>query len=259
MEKSLLASSMAAIAPMSLMTATHSRQRNSDIFDCADVGSHFKNRYSSHICFVGDEDDDNDEGKLTFNSQADLDAYIAKVTSDKKAEDTPLEDKGESITEKRNREAREAEAKSAEQSTFKSAVLFETQFDTVMKDASKFFTNPESVKSIRDDVKEEDTVKRASIMAATAAKEFFSNPKNIEILEKSDQEIVKSEIESKRYESDIDGMKAWDLMRRAIYNHNLKDKHAAMRDNSGAGNGAYGYEKLDASLKAFYPEGVVAL
>lgn len=245
------------------MAATHSRQRNSDVFDCDDVGSHFKNRYSSHICFAEREDELPAESPLTFNSQADLDAYVAKVSSSKKPEEqtpaTPPEDKGESITEKREREAREAASKSAEKSTLKAAVLFETQFDSVMKDAAKFFTNSDSVKTIRDDVTETDEVKRASMMAATAAKEFFRNPKNIEILEKSDQDVVKSEIESKRYESDIDGMKAWELMRRAIYMHNLKDKHDAMRNNSGAGNGTYGYEKLDASLKAFYPESVVAL
>lgn len=241
--------------------ASFTQQRNSDIFDCSDIGGHFKNRYSSHICFAdGDGDTPPPESALTFGSQAELDAYISKVTADKKPEEAKApEEKGESITEKRDREAREAATKSAEQSTFKDAVLFETQFDTVMKDASKFFTNPDSVKTIRDDVKETDTVKRASVMAATAAKEFFRNPKNVEILEKSDQEIVKAEIESKRYETDIDGMKAWQLMKRAIYNHELKNKHDAMRDNSGAGNGQYGYEKLDASLKAFYPESVVAL
>lgn len=242
--------------------ASFAPQRNSDVFDCSDIGGHFKNRYSSHICFA-DDDTPPAETTLSFSSQADLDAYVAKVNStNKPPEDTPPappEDKGESITERRDREAREAANRSAEQGTFKNAVLFETQFDTVMKDASKFFTNPDSVKTIRDDVSETDTVKRASVMAATAAKEFFRNPKNVEILEKSDQEIVKSEIESKRYESDIDGMKAWELMRRAIYNHNLKNKHDAMRDNSGVGNGQYGYEKLDASLKAFYPESVVAL
>lgn len=236
-------------------------QRNSDILDCSDIGGHFKNRFSSHVCFVEGDDVPPAETTLSFSSQADLDAYIAKVTADKKPEEAPPapENQGESITEKRDREAREAANKSAEQSTFKNAVLFETQFDNVMNDAKKFFTNPDSVKTIRDDVSETDTVKRASVMAATAAKEFFTNPKNVAILEKSDQEIVKAEIESKRYESDIDGMKAWELMRRAIYNHNLKNKHDAMRDNSGSGNGQYGYEKLDASLKAFYPESVVAL
>lgn len=257
MKKSLLATAI----PMSLIGATHSRQRNSDIFDCSDIGGHFKNRFSSHICFAEGDDAPPAETTLSFSSQADLDAYIAKVTAEKKPEDTPPtpEDKGESITERREREAREAADKSKEQGAFKEAVLFETQFDNVMKEASKFFTNPDSVKTIRDDVSETDTIKRASVMAATAAKEFFTNPKNVAILEKSDQEIVKAEIESKRYESDIDGMKAWELMRRAIYNHNLKNKHDAMRDNSGSGNGQYGYEKLDASLKAFYPESVVAL
>ncbi len=255
MKKSLLATAI----PMSLMGATHSRQRNSDIFDCSDIGGHFKNRFSSHICF--NDDEGSDEGKLTFNSQADLDAYIATIKPDKKPDEAPPapDDKGESITERREREAREAADKSAEQGVFKNAVLFETQFDSVMKGASKFFPNPDSVKTIRDDVTETDTVKRASMMAATAAKEFFSNQKNIEILEKSDQEFVKSEISNKRFETDIDGMKAWTLMNRAIYNHELKSKHDAMRDNSGAGNGQYGYEKLDASLKAFYPESVVAL
>lgn len=257
MKKSLPAKAI----PMSLMGATHSRQRNSDIFDCSDIGGHFKNRFSSNICFA-EGDEVGDEGKLTFNSQADLDAYIATINPDKKPDDDKKpdnEDKGESITERRAREAREAADKSAEQGTFKNAVLFETQFDGVMKNASKFLPNPDSVKTIRDDVTETDTVKRASMMAATAAKEFFSNQKNIDILEKSDQEFVKSEISNKRFETDIDGMKAWALMNRAIYNHELKSKHDAMRDNSGAGNGQYGYEKLDASLKAFYPESVVAL
>lgn len=257
MKKSLLATAI----PMSLMTATHSRQRNSDIFDCSDIGGHFKSRFSSHICFADGDDTPPAEATLSFSSQADLDAYIAKVTADKKPDEAPSapEDKGESITERREREAREAATKSAEQGVFKNAVLFETQFDGVMKNAAKFFPKPESVKTIRDDVTETDTVKRASMMAATAAKEFFSNQKNIDILEKSDQEIVKSEISNKRFETDIDGMKAWTLMNRAIYNHELKNKHDAMRDNSGAGNGQYGYEKLDASLKAFYPESVVAL
>lgn len=248
-----------ALSVPNLLTGSFQKQRNSDIFSCSDVGAHFKNRYSSNICFA-DDDDPAPDTTLTFNSQADLDAYIVKVTADKKPtpEEAPTQDQ-ESITEKRDREAREAQEKANEQGVFKNAILFETQFDTVMKDASKFFSNPESVKTIRNDVTETDTVKRASIMAATAAKEFFSNPKNVEILEKTDQEIVKSEIQSKRYESDIDGMKAWDLMRRAIYNHNLKDKHDAQRNNSGAGVGVYGHAKLDAKLKSFYPENVSAL
>lgn len=246
----------------SFLMGSFQKQRNSDIFDCSDVSDHFKNRYSSNICFV--DDDPAPDTTLTFGSQADLDAYIAKVTADKTPPPvatppvTPPVDQ-ESITEKRDREARESQEKANEQGVFKNAILFETQFDTVMKDAGKFFANPESVKTIRNDVTETDTVKRASIMAATAAKEFFSNTKNIEILEKTDQEIVKSEIQSKRYESDIDGMKAWDLMRRAIYNHNLKDKHDAQRNNSGAGVGVYGHAKLDAKLKSFYPENVSAL
>lgn len=254
MKKSLLSSIVSH-------ASSFAPQRNSDIFDCSDIGGHFKNRFSSHVCFADGDDAPPAETTLSFSSQADLDAYIAKVTADKKTDDTPPapENQGESITEKREREAREAAASSAEKSEFKSAILFETQFDSVMSEAKKFFPNPDSVKGIRNDISETDPVKLASLMGATAAKEFFKKPENLSILEKSDQEIVKAEIESKRYESDIDGMKAWELMRRAIYNHNLKHKHDAMRDNSGAGNGQYGYEKLDASLKAFYPESVVAL
>lgn len=245
-----------------LMGASFNRQRNSDAFGCSDIGGHFKNRYASNICFAeGDEGEGGgNEAPVSFPNQAALDDYIAKLAkpADKPA-DKPIENNGESVTEKRDRERRELETKTAEQGVFKNAVLFETQFDGVMKEAAKFLTNPDSVKTIRTDVKEEDTIKRAGIMAATAAKEFFNNPKNVGILEKSDQDLVTASILGVRYESDIDGMKAWELMRRAIYNHNLKDKHDKMRDVSGSGTGQYGYEKLDASLKAFYPDSVVAL
>lgn len=258
----------ALTAPMALTAASFTRQRNSDVFGCADIGAHFKNRYSSNICFAegegsGEGDDNGSEGSLTFPDQAALDAYIEKVISGKKddggSDDGDKKPTGESLTEKRERERREEESKKADQAKYKEAVLFDSQFDAVMKDAAKFFSNPESVKTIKTDVKETDDIKRASLIAATAAKEFFGNQKNVDVLEKDDQEAVKNLVLNVRYEQDIDGMAAWKLMRRAVYNHNLKAKHDAMRATSGAGNGNYGYEKLDASLKAFYPEGVQAL
>ena len=105
MRKKLLSLSV----PNSL-TGSFQKQRNSDIFGCSDVGAHFKNRYSSNICFIEDDDPAPDT-TLTFGSQADLDAYIAKVTADKKPtpDETPTPDQ-ESITEKRDREARDAVA-----------------------------------------------------------------------------------------------------------------------------------------------------
>ena len=195
---------------------------------------------------------------ITFNSQADFDAAVARVlaaSNPKKDEASPPV----SITEQRQQQQQQQQEQQQNQQVLTTAIMFDTQFDGVMKEAAKFFTNPEAVKTIRDDVKETDPVKKASLMGATAAKEFFANSKNIEILEKSDQEKVKSDILNKRFESDINGVQAWELMNRAIYNHSLKEKHDQMRNNSGAGTGVYGHAKLDEKLKSFYPENVSAL
>lgn len=263
MRKKLLALSV----PSSL-TGSFQKQRNSDVFGCSDIGTHFKNRYSSNICFAeGDEatppppappvSTPPSTQPITFNSQADFDAAVARVMAASKPKDeTPPP---VSITEQRQQQQQQQQEQQQNQQVLTTAIMFDTQFDGVMKGAAKFFTNPEAVKTIRDDVKESDPVKKASLMGATAAKEFFSNTKNIEILEKSDQEKVKSDILNKRFESDINGVQAWELMNRAIYNHSLKEKHDQMRDNSSAGTGVYGHAKLDAKLKSFYPENVSAL
>lgn len=197
---------------------------------------------------------------ITFNSQADFDAAVARVLAAQgNNQSQQQEQQPTSITEQRQQQQQQQEKERANQKTLTKAIMFDTQFDNTMKDAAKFFQHPDAVKTIRDDVKETDPVKKASLMGATAAKEFFANEKNIQILDKNDQEKVKTDILNKRYESDIDGMAAWELMNRAIYNHSLKEKHDQMRNNSGAGTGSYGYEKLDAKLKAFYPESVMAL
>lgn len=246
------------------------QQSNSDILGNIDFNEHFRNRHSSHICFISDEpsDPDKDSGggegdpdssshqsAVQFKSHEDFMAAARKALNTQDDEDTDDKEKT-SLFDKRQQQQQQEKEKKANQEKLERAVVFDHSFDGFIKDNAQYF--PSSVKTIRQDTEGAgDSIQRAELMQATAAKEFFSDERNLKILDENDQKYVKSSILEKRYEKDIDGQKAWDIVGRSVYMQNLKSNNDQRRSSTGAGNdGKYGKEKLDAKLQKFYPEGV---
>lgn len=192
---------------------------------------------------------------LSFKSQADLDAYVASLQKP-----TP-EDKDKdklSITEERQQQKQKQDEQQKSAQRIEKAVVFNSSFDKFITDNKEYF--PESTSSIRNDVKSDDLVEKSKLIAATAAKEYFSIPKNLESLTTADRERVEKEITGVRFETDIDGLAVWELVERSLYGHTLANSHKKANDFMGkGGNGSTGYANVDKYLKGFFPESVVSV
>lgn len=185
----------------------------------------------------------------SFASQKELDDYIA---SNKPAGDEL------SITEKRQQQEKQQREQQQKTNDIQIAVVFDNNFDSLIEKNADLF--PESTKTIRKDVKSDNLVERANLIAATAAKEYFSIPANLETLTTADQERVQSEILGVRFESQIDGLKAWEIVERSLNGHELANKYKKANDFTGkGGTGETGHKNVDKYLKGFFPESVVSV
>lgn len=191
---------------------------------------------------------------ISFKSQVELDAYIEKMSKSKNGKDDDEEE--ESLYEKRQKQKQQDEDKKQNLAKLQQATRFDLQFDGFINDNSKFF--PDSVKTVRSDIDSDDDVERSNLMAATAAKEFFSKKENLEILSKSDREQAEREVLGVRFESKIDGQKAWALVERAIHGHGISDKTRQTNNFYGKKEGKTGFNNLDKAIDSFYPGSVVS-
>lgn len=263
MKKSLIATGMGnAIASRSAF----SNQKNSDVLFAGDVGAHFKNRYSSHICFADGEEDKGGEPELMPQMTWDqFDQEIEKRLNERLKSQTPPakkegeEDGGEpmSIMEQRQQRQKQEQQRQADQSVVQAAAVFDTSFDAFIQENKDLF--PETVQTIRKDVTETDLIKKTNLIAATAAKEYFSLQSNIDALDSESKKKVETEILNKRYESNIDGVAAWELVKRSVFGHGLLSRNQKSHDFSGKGGGKTGLAHLDKYIENFYPQDVIAI
>ncbi|AUR91078.1 coil containing protein [Vibrio phage 1.155.O._10N.222.55.B3] len=209
-----------------------------------------------------DKSDDGSQGggggdqPLSFASQADLDAYVAGLQTPPAT--PPATPPKLSITEERQQQQEQANQQQAQAQRIEKAVVFNSSFDKFVADNKDYF--PESTASIRKDVKTDDLLEKSKLIAATAAKEYFSISKNLESLTTTDRERVEREIVNVRYESDIDGLAVWELVERSLYGHQLANSHKKANDFMGkGGNGSTGYANVDKYLGNFFPESVVSV
>lgn len=253
----------ASVAASVSNRAAFSNQKNSDVLFSGDIGSHFKNRHSSNICFIdGDDakDGDNDNADMMPQmSWSDFDAYLEKKLNERKGEDNPPTDDGDkkSITDQRKQRQEEENKRHQDQAVVQNAAIFNSSFDDYIEKNKDLF--PETVKTVRADVKETDLVKKSNLIAATAAKEFFSIQSNIDVLDSASKAKVQEDILNKRYESDIDGLAAWALVERSVFGSELSNKNKKTHDFSGGGKGKTGLKNLDNYVENFYPKHVRAI
>ncbi|MDG3034185.1 hypothetical protein P7245_22420 [Vibrio parahaemolyticus] len=247
------------------MSHSFKPQKNADMLFSDDLNSFFKNRHSSHICFADDDDPDKDEpngGTVTLTQeqlQSLIDNSVAKALESSNPNDDDKDKDKESLTEKRARLEREANEKRQHD-------LKQQQFAVKGMEFDNFITANESrlngsLKGIKDDVKAavkdpNDLSQTVPLMWATAAKTFFEDEKNLANLTKSDQEWVKSNILSVRYENQIDGLEAAKYLERAIDTAKRKDDDAARRGGGGSKGNYSGHEHLQKRMDSFFPEHV---
>lgn len=113
-------------------------------------------------------------------------------------------------------------------------VVFESEFDGVITSHEKLFDiGLKSIRAAADGLKDGAMCKQ---LQAVAAKSFFNSPKNMELLTTDEQELVKTTISGK-HESTIDGAKAWELVKRAIFIADLVSRNNDARGTGGAGGG----------------------
>lgn len=214
----------------------------------------FRNKAHSNICFA--EGDETTEPFMSFSSQEELEAYIAKSTKANTGEDD--DKKKPSLFDQRRQQEEEEKKKDANLKAVQKAVKFDTSFDDLVAKNKEYF--PESVKTIRGDVKTDDEVEKASLIAATAAKEYFLIPQNLESLSPADRQRVESEILNVRFVEQIDGLAVWGLVEQSLYGHELANKHKnANNFMDKNGTGQTGYKNVDTFLKNLFPEKVVSL
>lgn len=261
---------------MRLMSATHTAQRNSDHLFSNDVGSMFANRYQgSHIAFIGDDDPQgtdepqgNDDpasnnpppaGGVDVNSQAFKDAVAAAVAAQNEQR---KKDEQTSLTEQRKREQEEKDKQERERqgiiTSATEAAKFDNAFDGFISKNAHYF--PKGIETVRKSVQGlniEDPTNEASLLAATAAKEFFSLAENMAVLDSSDRAYVEKNITGKRFENEIDGLKAWGYVEKAMFGHGLRNKHTGNRnDGTQDRSTKTGYKDLDEYNAKFFPEHV---
>lgn len=189
-----------------------------------------------------------------------FDAEIEKRLNERIKTQTPPakpdEDKT-SITEQRQQRQEEETKRHQDQSVVQNAAVFDSGFDSFVEQNKDLF--PETVKTVRADVKETDLVKKTNLISATAAKEFFSLQSNIDVLDSDSKRKVQEDILNKRYESDIDGIAAWELVKRSVFGHELANRNKKSHDFSGTGGGKTGLKNLDNYMANFYPKHVRAI
>lgn len=187
----------------------------------------------------------------TFTSEQELNDYI-------KSQQKTNNDDDQSLFDKRRQQEQQKQSAADAVKEIQSAVVFDTSFDSFIKENKEYF--PESVATIRNDVKAENAVEKANLIAATAAKEYFSIKSNLDSLTTADRERVQREIMEVRFEQQIDGLKVWELVQRSIYGHSLMNSHKRANDFMGkGGTGATGFKNVDNYLKSFFPETVVSV
>lgn len=121
-------------------------------------------------------------------------------------------------------------------------VVFENEFDGVLdKHKALFSMDGKSIRAAAGSLKDAALCKQ---LQAVAAKAFFDSEKNLAMLTTSEQEFVKSAIIGK-HESQIDSAKAWELVKRTIFTHDL-----VSRNNDARGTGGGGGDML-ANVDAF--------
>lgn len=204
----------------------------------------------------GDAGGDNggEDKPLTFANQAELDAYIKAQAGNNGGKD----DDQESLFDKRQKQQQQQQQQQEQTAAMQAAVYFDTTFDGFIAKNAKYF--PDNVKSIRDDVTTTDVIEKSNLIAATAAKEFFSKKENLESLTDADKKLVESDILGVRFESKIDGVKAWELVQRSIHGHELMNKHNAANNFNGKnGNGETGFAHVDKFTSNWFPKSVVSV
>jgi hypothetical protein len=241
-----------------LVHSVFSAQKNSDILFTGDIGQHFKNRHSSHICFADDDEDpkkDGDEDKPVTITQSQLNELVAnavKAASDKSKD----EDDKESITEKRAREEKEATELKNRDLKNQEFALSNLVFDSFVSKNEKLFGD--RVKNIRSDVESsvgKDLSVSVPLMWATLAKEYFANETNLKGLTETDISWIKSNVTNTRFESDIDGMKAREYLERAAHNVNRSNDDEARRNGGSASNDDYqNYPNVKKYTENFFPK-----
>ena len=149
----------------------------------------------------------------------------------------------------------QAQQQQAQQAQIEKSAQIQASFDQTLE--SNYF--PDSVRTIKADIEKTSSdlnlVDKTNLQLATAGKEFFQgeNNLNIESLDPISRQQVQTEILSKRFENEIDGFKAWELVQRAIY---VRDQ-LAVKNGDVAQLGGSGSKELDEKLKSFFPSHVV--
>lgn len=150
----------------------------------------------------------------------------------------------------------EAAESATTQAVIERAAVIDSSFDELI--SNKLF--PESVQTIRADIaatsSDKSLVEKTNLMCATAAKEFFQNEENINVLDIASKNQVTNDILSKRFENEIDGHGAWELVQRAIHirtNSSAKSEHAT-QNQCGSGS-----KVVDTYLDDFFPKHMISL
>ncbi len=260
---------------MRLLGATHTAQRNADHLFSNDVGAHFANRFQgSHIAFIGDGDDagggdngngdgdNSDNGSNNGNNGAvdvnspEFKAALAAALKAQKDED----EKNRSLAEQRKAQKDADDQKKRERAQLigsaTDAAKFDSGFDQFISTNAAYF--PDNITTLRKSVESqniEDPTEASSLLAATAAKEFFSVKANLDVLDRTDRATVEKTITGKRFENEIDGLKAWKMVEKAMFGHGLQKQHTSSRGTASGKTGeSTGYKQLDNWLGGFYPE-----
>jgi hypothetical protein len=203
-----------------------------------------------------DDSQGKNDGKIIFNSQADFESAVLKAVQAKdKGEEKTFFDKR---TEKNKVANDDSQSKATQIDSLQKSAIFDANFDRYIKENSVYF--PDSTATIRVDVEGEikgDIEKKSSLMGATASKEFFSKAENLAVLDEQTKALVQKEILDVRFENEIDGLKAWDYVVRAIFNHSINnDKNAGSYQSGSKGTGNTVFDKY---IKDFYPSHIVEL
>lgn len=193
-------------------------------------------------------------------TQSQLNQLIDNAVSQRLKANDEDENKGPSIIDKRKQ--REEGEKREQQIAHDNQMyaLRSLQFDQLLSDNKEILGD--SLNGIRKDV--EDTVgtkdlsKVTPLLYATAAKEYFSDENNLNVLGASDKQFVQDEILGKRFEHQIDGMKAAEYLERAIHIQKQRSDDKTRRGSNGlTGAGEFsGTPNLKARLDRFFPERV---
>ncbi len=132
---------------------------------------------------------------------------------------------------------------------------FNDSFDKFLRDNSSLFSGKASgLRGVVEGMNIADPIESTRLLQASAAKDFFSQKKNIEILSPADRQAVSATILNHHFENQIDGAKAWELVEKAVHNQRLANKH----NGGGFGDNPHmtGYDDLDRYNAGFFPKHV---